>query len=410
MFPAVVRWRWMAVVAVLCAGAVACGGGNGSDNEPGDEITGITLAPAFNGRTFNKPVKLVQHPTIDDRWYVVEQDGLVKTFLGSSGTATTTAADIPIAVGFGEQGLLGMAFDPFFASSGEIYLAYTDASDEDLVLQRWVSDDNGLTFDPSTVILRIPHPGQTNHNGSDLAFGPNDGFLYYSTGDGGGSGDPDRNAQNRNVLLGKILRLDVNGLDGAIPAGKTYGIPDDNPFESNPQCNVSGAGTVPCPEIWAFGFRNPWRMNFDSGPGGTDRLYVGDVGEGAQEEIDRVVRGGNYGWDCFEGEVPFQNVTACNSETFVEPEVAYEQGSGGNAVTGGAVYRGSVIPGLRGFYFYADFFRGPIFAFDVEDDNAPAQPTSASEDSISAFGHGRDGEVYPVDLDGPIWKIVPSPG
>jgi glucose/arabinose dehydrogenase len=122
------------------------------------------------------------------------------------------------------------------------------------------------------------------------------------------------------------------------------------------------------------------------------------------------VRGGNYGWDCFEGEVPFQNVTACNSETFVEPEVAYNASSGGNAVTGGAVYRSSVIPGLRGFYLYADFFRGPIFAFDVGDDNAPARPTSASEDSISAFGHGRDGEVYPVDLDGTIWKVVPSPG
>ena len=407
MFPHVGGGVSIGVLAVaLCAVGVACSDGDDRDDD-GSTITGITLDRAFNGRSFSSPVKLVQHPTNDDRWYVVEQGGLVKTFLASNGVAATTAADIPVDVGSGEQGLLGMAFDPFFDDSGEIYLAYTDASssgDGDLVLQRWVSGNDGLTFTASTVLLRIPHPVDSNHNGSDLAFGPTDDFLYYSMGDGGGSGDPNRNAQNRNVLLGKILRIDVNATP---PAGKTYAIPGGNPFAGNAQCD-DGSGTAACPEIFAFGFRNPWRMNFD--PVGA-RLYVGDVGQGAQEEIDRVTNGGNFGWDCFEGELPFQNVAACNSETFVEPEAVYNAGSsGGNAVTGGAVYRGTAIPGLRGFYIFTDFFRGPFFAFDVGIADGPVSPLSASEEHISAFGQGRDGEVYAVDLDGQIRKIVPSPG
>jgi glucose/arabinose dehydrogenase len=404
MFPTVMRWCWTGVVVALCAVAVACSDGDSRD-EDGGTITGITLDRAFNDRTFSSPVKLVQHPSNDDRWYVVEQGGLVKTFLASNATAATTAADIPIAVGSGEQGLLGMAFDPFFGASGEIYLAYTDASDNDLVLQRWLSTNDGLTFTPSTVLLRIPHPGQTNHNGSDIMFGPTDDFLYYSTGDGGGSGDPNRNAQNRGVLLGKILRLDVNATP---PAGKTYAIPAGNPHAGNAQCNTGPSAIAACPEIYALGLRNPWRMNFDPATG---RLYVGDVGQGAQEEIDRVINGGNFGWDCFEGELEFQNVLACNSETFIEPEAVYNASSAGqNAVTGGAVYRGTAIPGLRGFYIFTDFFRGPFFAFDVTLADGPVQPLSASEVHISAFGQGRDGEVYAVDLDGPIWKIVPSPG
>ena len=393
-------WRSIGAVALLCAAGVACGGGGHGGV---GSISGISLATAFGGRTFSSPVKLVQHPTNDHRWYVVEQGGLVKTFLDTDTVAATTAANLSGSLGGGdEQGLLGMAFDPGFGGSGEIYLAYTDTSSR-LVLARWVSSNNGSTFTPDAVLLAIPHTLSTNHNGSDIAFGP-DGFLYYSTGDGGGTGDPDGNAQNRNVLLGKILRLDVNS---APPSGKTYKIPASNPFAANAQCNA-GPGSAPCPEIYAFGFRNPWRMNFDPTGG---KLYVGDVGQDAQEEIDLVKNGGNFGWNCFEGELPYNNVPPCDTETFVAPEVVYnDDPSDSDAVTGGAVYRGNAIPGIKGFYIYTDFYHGPFFAFDVSVDNAPAQATSASEMHISAFGQGRDGEVYPVDYDGTIWKIVPSSG
>jgi glucose/arabinose dehydrogenase len=415
MFRAVMRWWAIGGVAALCAVGVACGGDSGNGDE-GAMITGITLDEAFNGRDFNFPVKLVQHPTDDERWYVVEQSGLIRRFT-ESGTSVSTAANIPAQAGVSvgcsptncatEQGLLGMAFDPFFDSSGEMYVFYTDSDDESLVVQRWQSSNDGDTFTPGTVILRIPHPNQTNHNGGDLAFGTNDDFLYISTGDGGGAGDPDRNAQDRSVLLGKVLRLDVNATP---PAGKTYAIPGGNPFAGQTQCDTHvPSRTASCPEIFAFGFRNPWRMNFDPNTG---ELFLGDVGQGAQEEIDLVENGDNYGWDCFEGEQPFENVTACNSETFTAPEFAYDARAGsGNAVTGGAVYRGTVIPGLRGLYLFTDYFYGPIRAFDTSVPDAPVQDTSASETGISAFGQGRDGEVYPVDHDdGRILKIVPSPG
>jgi glucose/arabinose dehydrogenase len=404
MFPRVRGWRSIgAIAAALCAAGVACGGGGGDAHDGEDTITGVSLAVAFNGRTFSSPVKLLQHPTNDHRWYVVEQGGLVKTFLDTDGVAATTAATVgtPATLGSGEQGLLGMAFDPGFAGSGEIYLAYTAASDNRLVLARWVSANGGLTFVADAVLLNIPH-ANTNHNGSDLAFGP-DGFLYYSTGDGGGSDDPGDNGQDRNVLLGKILRLNVNSTP---PAGKTYAIPATNPFSANAQCNT-GPGTAPCPEIFAFGFRNPWRMNFDPDTG---KLYVGDVGQGQQEEIDIVTNGGNFGWDCFEGEVAHATSATCTGP-FVAPEVVYDDDPvGPDAVTGGAVYRGSALPGLVGFYIYTDFYRGPFFAFDADVANAPAQALSASATHISAFGQGRDGEVYAVDLDGTILKLVPSSG
>ena len=404
MFRIVARgWRiWVA--AVLCAAGAACSGGGGSHDDD-DRISGVSLAQAFGGRTFNAPVKLVQHPTNDNRWYVVEQGGLVKTFLDTNTTPATTAADLSAAVSDdSEQGLLGMAFDPGFDASGEVYLAYTDTSNR-LVLARWVSSNADDTdFDADSVVLTIPHTPSTNHNGSDIAFG-DDGFLYYSTGDGGGSDDPEDNAQRRSILLGKILRLDVNS---APPAGKTYAIPGSNPFAGNPQCNT-GPGVAPCPEVFAYGFRNPWRMNFDPDTG---ELYVGDVGQRLQEEIDLVTSGGNFGWDCLEGELDHSALsTAPCTGPFVEPEAVYSASpSQQNAVTGGAVYRGTAISGLVGFYIFTDFFHGPFKAFDVDVPNGPVKQLSVSEDHISAFGQDRDGEIYPVDLDGQIWKVVPSSG
>jgi glucose/arabinose dehydrogenase len=385
---------------VFCAAGVACGGGGHHSNSGGASLTA-----AFGGRAFSNPVKLVQHPTDSHRWYVVEQGGLVKTFLDTSPLAAMNAANVAVAdasfVTGDEQGLLGLAFDPDFSTSHEIYLTYTRSGTS--VLARWVSSDGGLTFTPdaSPIELAFGHPF-ANHNGGDLAFG-SDGFLYYSMGDGGSGDDPNDYGQNRNILLGKIMRIDVNSTQGS----DSYAVPPGNPFATgNAHCNgITTPAAHPCPEIFAYGFRNPWRMNFD--PGAPGKLYVGDVGQDAQEEIDIVANGGNYGWDCFEGELAHPTSATCTGP-FVAPEVVYnDSATDSSAVTGGAVYRGTAIPGLVGFYVYTDFYRGPFFAFDTNAANAPAQALSASETHISAFGQGRDGEVYAVDYDGMIWKLVP---
>ena len=205
----------------------------------GSGLGSLVFADAFPGRSFANPVKLVRHPTNSNRWYVVEQGGLVKTFLSTDSAAPTTAANVKQVVGNlgsgGEQGLLGMAFDTDFAATGEVYLTYTNEVTQSSVLARWVSHDNGMTFAPAApaVVLAISHPFD-NHNGGDLAFG-RDGFLYYSMGDGGGADDPNDNGQNSAVLLGKILRLDVNT---APPAGEAYAIPPDNPNAGNAHCDA----------------------------------------------------------------------------------------------------------------------------------------------------------------------------
>jgi glucose/arabinose dehydrogenase len=397
------RWRSIGGVALLSFAAACSGGGSGGG---GGFVTvpALDFDPAFGGRSFDNPVKLVQHPTDDDRWYVVEQGGLVKTFLASNSNAATVAADVDALENLGsanEQGLLGMAFDPEFDSSGEVYFTYTDEAADDSVLERWESSDDGLTFDPVEVVLAIPHP-RDNHNGGDIVFG-SDGFLYYSMGDGGGGDDPDDNGQNPQALLGKILRIDVNSPP---PAGEDYAIPPTNPFAANPHCDA-GSGTLPCPEIFALGFRNPWRMNFDPGTG---NLYVGDVGQGQQEEIDVVVLGGNYGWDCLEGEVAHPTAATCNFPIFTAPEAVHGR-SEARAITGGAVYRGAAIPGLQGFYVYGDFLTGRFFAFDTRVPNAPVQNLSVPAAMVSAFGQGRDGEIYVVSFGTPsIQKIVPGSG
>ncbi len=393
-----------ALLGALGALAAACGSGGGDGVET---VTGIpaSLEPAFGNLPFANPVKLVQHPDDDDRWYVVEQGGKIWTFLASS-PVKAMAADVPnqksIDLGVGERGLLGMAFDPSFAGSGEVYLAYTDGTLETCVLERWVSADGGETFDPDEVLLTVPHPGQSNHNGGDLEFGP-DGFLYWTVGDGGGSNDPNGNGQNPMTLLGSILRLDVNG---APPAGKTYAIPPGNAFPAgNPQCDT-GSGAMPCPEIFAYGFRNPWRIQFDPV---TDDLWTGDVGQATQEEVDLVEVGKNYGWNCFEGTLRMRSNGPCAvpDSTFAPPEAVHGR-SEAQAITGGAVYRGGAIPSLDGFYVYGDFVTGRFFTFDTANLAAPVQNLLIPKASVTDFGQGRDGEVYVVSFGSPsIQRLAP---
>lgn len=403
------RSRALALCAALAACSSGGGGGDGGSGGVGRVPPDIELLAAFDELSFEHAVKLVQHPSDATRWYVVEQGGKILTFLSTDPTGTLTTAldlveDFDVNLGnttTGEQGLLGMAFDPGFATTDDIYLAYTDEASDESILARYASLDGGLTIVPSAnpILLAIPHP-EDNHNGGDLAFGP-DGFLYYSMGDGGGAGDPDENAQDRTVLLGKILRLDVHA---APPMGRRYAIPNSNPFSPNAICD-SGSGAQPCPELYAWGLRNPWRMNFDPATGA---LWLGDVGQGMREEIDRILGGRNYGWNCFEGDLPYENDSGCNGVRFETPEAVHDR-TEARAITGGVVYRGGAIPGLQGFYIYADFVTGRFFALDVNDATPSPVPLGLPTSSVSAFGQARDGDIYVVTFDSPsIYRVVPE--
>lgn len=382
--PAVAALAGAALAFGACGSGDGGGGGGGGGNPPPPPA--VRFLPAFGGEAFALPVKLVQHPTDDDRWYVVEQRGKVFTLRASNPSASRAlAVDVEalfdLATG-NQEGLLGMAFSPSFATDGEVFFAYTElgAANVDSVVARFASGDGGLSFAPvagGADVIRFDSE-QANHNGGDLAFGP-DGFLYYAMGDGGGAGDPDpEDGQNLATLLGKILRLDIS----VAP----YASPPDNPF-------VGSAGRD---EIWAYGFRNPWRMSFDLQTG---ELWVGDVGQSSREEIDRVVKGGNYGWDCREGDLAFDPDPNC-TPPFVEPEVVHDRGEA-RSITGGYVYRGSALPSLADSYVYGDFITGRVFAYRFQ-----ASPPRVDELSppaglgISSFGQGRDGEIYLLDYAG----------
>jgi glucose/arabinose dehydrogenase len=408
------RARATALSASICL-AFACGGGGSGGGEGGggggDPPPTTRLDPAFGGQNFSMPVKLVQHPSDSDRWYVVEQGGKVWTFLASNPVATKTLAlDIVASQGinlgapFGEQGLLGLAFDPDFGPGGELYLTYTDETANASILARYQSPDDDGPFTPTAdpIVLSIPHAAP-NHNGGDIEFGK-DRFLYYSMGDGADG----TNGQRTSALLGKVMRLDVLGTPAA---GEKYAVPNANPFQTagRPFCDSGQSPATPaqpCPEIFAYGFRNPWRMNFDPE---TDQLWIGDVGESRREEIDIVLSGRNYGWNCVEGDLLGPNMSAsCNGLVFEPPEAVHDR-TDANAITGGAVYRGSAIPALVGFYVYGDFVTRRFFAFHI-DDTAPATRLDLDPKHVSAFGQGRDGEIYVVTFDSPsIYKIVPSP-
>jgi len=353
---------------------------------------------------FSSPVLLVQAPGNAATWYVVEQAGVVRAFDNRADVASSRAyVDISARVrSGGEQGLLGLAFHPGFPVDPRAYLSYTNAS-SGLVsrISEFRTRDGGVTLDPAseTVVLTVSQPA-TNHNGGNIAFGP-DGFLYIGFGDGGGGGDtwdPFGNGQNLQTTLGKMLRIDVDGTTGAIP----YRIPLGNPHAGNALCNAGASGQA-CPEIYAYGFRNPWRWSFDRGSG---ELWVGDVGQGALEEVDRVVLGGNYGWRCFEGTNSFNPNCGPNAASSLPPVAQYGR-SVGQSITGGYVYRGSAIPALVERYVFADFVTGRIWHV-ARDTPATLTVTGGFDTglSISSFGEGADGELYVVDYGGALHRLV----
>jgi uncharacterized repeat protein (TIGR03806 family) len=365
----------------------------------------VTLATerAFPSLSFSSPILMLQAPGDGSRWFVVQQAGQVRVFANQASVASSQQfVDISArVVSGGEEGLLGMAFHPNFPADPRVYLSYTSPTNGlTSRISEFRTRDGGATLDPTSevVLLTVTQP-ESNHNGGNIAFGP-DGFLYIGFGDGGGGGDQHGsigNGQNLLTALGKLLRIDVNGTTGSVP----YRIPAGNPYLSNPLCN-GGSGTQSCPEIYAYGLRNPWRWSFDSGSG---ELWLADVGQNNTEEVDRITAGGNYGWRCYEGTNVYNSTCGPNIASSVPPIAQYSH-SVGSSITGGYVYRGTAIPALVGRYVFGDFGSGRIW--HIARDTAPTLTVSAGFDSglsISSFGQGVDGELYLVNYGGTLYRL-----
>jgi len=347
---------------------------------------------------------MMQTPNDNSRWFVVERGGIVRTFATSNLAAGPDFINISgRVVVTGEQGLLGMAFHPNFPQDPRVFLSYSNEDSGRVSrISAFRTLNGGATLDAGTeqVLLTVKQPfGETNHKGGNIAFGPNDGLLYIGLGDGGGGGDqhPDGgNGQRLTTMLGKMLRIDV----GTDPMGTSYTIPADNPFfNGTDHCPADGRASVNCPEIYAHGFRNPWRWSFDRG--GTGELWVADVGQNLWEEVDVVTRGGNYGWRCREGAHDFDTSVNCGGKTFINPVAEYDH-SLGNSITGGYVYRGTQNTSLVGRYLFADFGSGRIWAWLDQNAPSPREPTQLLDTSfnISSFGQANDGELYVLDYSG----------
>ncbi len=338
----------------------------------------------------NSPVDL-QHAG-DDRLFVVEQGGLIK-ILDLNGNVNPTAfLDISGQVSGGsEQGLLGLAFHPDYANNGFFYVNYTKTNGDTRIARFSVDpgDPDIALLGSELTILEYSQPF-SNHNGGGIAFGP-DGYLYISSGDGGSGGDPGNRAQNTTILLGKLLRIDVDNPSG----GNNYGIPADNPFAGS---------SVNAQEIWAYGLRNPWRFSFDSLTGD---LWIGDVGQGDVEEIDKAgptEAGLNYGWRGYEGSEPF-NTSNCPDPsmlTFPVAEYSSSTGSGNCSVTGGYVYRGNTYNGSYGLYLAADVCSGRVFTVDSANNLVDEGTFSGAWVS---FGVDFTNELYIVDIGGRVLKF-----
>ena len=350
-----------------------------------------------------QPTKMLLEPVADPRWFVLRKTGQLVTFDPDNATSLDTYLDLSGVVRTdSEGGLLGMAFHPNYPATPEIFLSYTiDHSNPGMrsVISRFILDDVG---DPGAgtveqVILQVDQDFD-NHNGGDIAFG-SDGFLYIGLGDGGSGGDPLDRAQDTTRLLGSMLRIDVTGPGVSFPANP-YDIPPGNPFSGNAECGP-GANANNCPEIYAWGLRNPWRWSFD---GVSNVLWLADVGQNAYEEIDTIETGGNYGWRCREGRHDF-NQSGC-PVGLIDP-VSEIPHSLGNSITGGFVYRGSAIPELAGRYIFADYGSGRFWALQAD-----GQGGFVNDELIdtsfgpTSFGVDQNGELYFTDINNSRLRMV----
>jgi glucose/arabinose dehydrogenase len=342
-----------------------------------------------------QPVFITHAGDGSGRQFILERAGRIR-IIKNGALLTTSFLDIHTMVNSSgsEQGLLALAFHPNYVSNGQFYTVHT-VQNGSLVLSRFIRSSNNPDLADAgsrVTLLTIPHPTNANHNGGTLAFGP-DGYLYWSTGDGGGGGDLPNNAQNLTVLLGKILRLDVD-------SGSPYSIPSSNPFFNDPTPGIRK-------EIWAYGLRNPWRIAFDAQ---TNDLFIGDVGQGTREEIDfqpaASAGGENYGWHVMEGSLCFNPSSGCDHTGKVLPIAEYDH-TVGCSVTGGYMYRGSLNSLLQGHYFYGDFCSGALFSLEGNNTSGwNITPLGDTPYSISTFGEDENGELYLADYGtGKIYQL-----
>ena len=355
-----------------------------------DEPIGpLEVERAFPDVVFQNPILLTHAGDGSERLFVVEQRGIVWTFV-STEPESASYLDITdrVSTDGREEGLLGLAFDPEFATNGHLYVYYSASGPRRSVISRYTVAAGRLPDARSElVLLEIAQP-YGNHNGGMIGFGP-DGFLYVGVGDGGSGNDPHRNGQNTGTLLGSILRIDVAG----VTTDEPYRTPGDNPL-------VEDSGSRP--EIWAYGLRNPWRFSFDSATGD---LWVADVGQSDFEEVNLVHRGGNYGWNTMEGSHCFLRED-CDPSGFELPVAEYDHGLG-CSVTGGYVYRGEAVPSLSGVYVYADFCSGRIWGLRQEGGlvGKPVQLADVAFE-IPSFGVDEQGELYILGFDGRIYRFA----
>ena len=343
----------------------------------------ISLAPVVPGG-LERPLYVTTANDNSGRLFIVEQAGRIRVWRRGALEARPFLDITSRVLDGGERGLLGLAFHPRFAANGRFFVNYTREPDgATVVAEMRASDDRRVALGGERRLLTVPQPF-SNHNGGMLAFGPG-GALFIAMGDGGGPGDPMNLAQNPSTLLGKLLRI---GVDGAAP----YAVPGTNPF-------ARGGGRR---EIFALGFRNPWRFSFDRLTG---QIYLGDVGQEAIEEIDVIVPGGNYGWRLKEGDACFEPDVGCELVPGLQPPVAtYAHDEGRCSITGGYVYRGAAIPALQGTYVFADFCTGEIMGLA----GGQISVLLDTDLTIASFGENRAGELYVVDLGGTVQAILPA--
>lgn len=347
---------------------------------------GYTTEQAFPQLSFERMIEIALIPGDDDHAVVITQAGMVYRFSltdpGEEPTVFLDMRDEIIGDPGNEEGLLGIAFSPDYATDRRFYVTYSAGPPRQNTLARYTA--TGASADPASAqILLAIDDRFSNHNGGGLEFGP-DGYLYLGIGDGGSGGDPQGNGQNTNTLLGKILRLDVSG-DGV-------SIPPDNPF-------ASGGGA---PEIFAYGFRNPWRITFDRQTGD---LWAGDVGQGTVEEVDLVTVGGNYGWNIMEGDICFGS-DECDREGLVLPRAVYANADANCSVTGGYVYRGDAMPELDGWYVFADYCSGAVWGLDTADPSARPVQLVDTDFEVPSFAQDAGGELYLITFEHGIQRLV----
>ena len=368
--------------------------------------------PVLNYRrvitSLSAPLEIASAPDGTNRLFIVQKVGSVKVF----DSAYNYLADFVTVSGVtinGERGLLSMAFHPDYKNNGFFYVYYTNTLG-DIEISRYTVSNNPNRADTATrkIIITIPHRAAANHNGGKISFGP-DGYLYFATGDGGNGGDPPNNAQNGKVLLGKMLRIDVNNPSPQL----NYSIPPDNPFVSD---------TSIADEIWALGLRNPFRWSFDRQ---THDIWIADVGQGVKEEINfrkaGETKGINYGWRCYEGKNVY-NTSGCKPVDQYTPPIfdyTHNLATGGMSVTGGYVYRGKEYPSLNGYYIFADYISNNQWLIkdssntwsikQITDGYQPASSTFPR--NIAGFGEGEDGTLYAASLtENAVYKIEVSTG